>query len=296
MLGMSTVERTHALRARRRRAAQSVEPAGRVPGDLVGAVSVVVPCYNTSTVITPVLRALVLETEGAIDEVLVIDNASTDGTPEVVRALIAESPLMAKRIRMLENPSNLGYGGSIKRGFRHLEVIAPYIAVMHSDAQCDAAGTLLDMVEAFGHDPEPDVVLASRFVTGSDTSDYNFVRAWANRFFNAFTRIVCGVSMSDAGTGIMLARTEAVQRMPLERLTSGYQFHPQLNLLFHSDRDLTIAEVPMEWRDAETSVRFSLVRYGLVLTRMLLRFGWRRRILRRDAADAVVLPFSGAGA
>ena len=110
---------------------------------------------------------------------------------------------MAKRIRMLENPSNLGYGGSIKRGFRHLEVIAPYIAVMHSDAQCAAAETILDMVEAFGRVPEPDVVLASRFVTGADTSDYNLVRRWANLFFNAFTRIVCGVSMSDAGTGIM---------------------------------------------------------------------------------------------
>jgi glycosyltransferase involved in cell wall biosynthesis len=294
---MSTVERTSALRARRRRAARTAhEPVGRVPDDLIGAVSVVVPCYNTATIVAPVLRALVEETEDAIDEVLVIDNASTDGTPEVVRALIAESPLMAKRIRLLENPSNLGYGGSIKRGFRHLEVIAPYIAVMHSDAQCAAAGTILDMVEAFGRDPEPDVVLASRFVAGADTSDYNFVRRWANRFFNAFTRIVCGVQMSDAGTGIMLARTEAVQRMPLERLTSGYQFHPQLNLLFHSDPDLTIAEVPMEWRDAETSVRFSLVRYGLVLTRMLLRFGWRRRVLRRDPADAVVLPFSGAGA
>jgi glycosyltransferase involved in cell wall biosynthesis len=293
---MSTVERSPALRVRHSRATSTRnEPAGRVPDELVHAVSVVVPCFNTATVIGPVLRALVEKTEGAIDEVLVIDNASTDGTPEVVRAVIAESPLMAKRIRMLENPSNLGYGGSIKRGFRHLEVIAPYIAVMHSDAQCDPAETLLDMVEAFGRDPEPDVVLASRFVSGSDTSAYNFIRRWANRFFNGFTRIVCGVSMSDAGTGIMLARTEAVQRMPLERLTSGYQFHPQLNLLFHSDRDLTIAEVPMEWRDAETSVRFSLVRYGLVLTRMLLRFGWRRRILRRDAADAVALPFSGAG-
>jgi hypothetical protein len=54
--------------------------------------------------------------------------------------------------------------------------------------------------------------------------------------------------------------------------------------------------VPLEWRDAEVAVRFSLVRYGLVLSRMLLRFGWRRRVLRRSAADAVALPFSGAGA
>ena len=294
---MSTVERTPALRARRKRAARTVtEPAGRVPPELLGAVSVVVPSYNTAAVIAPVLRALVEDTGGAVGEVLVIDNASSDGTPEVVRALIAESPLMAQRIRLLENETNLGYGGSIKRGFRHLEVIAPFIAVMHSDAQCEAAGTILDMVEAFGQVPAPDVVLASRFLNDADTKDYSFIRRRANRFFNAFTHLVCGVRMSDAGTGIMLARATAVQRMPLERLTSGYQFHPQLNLLFHSDPELAIAEVPLEWRDAEVAVRFSLVRYGLVLTRMLLRFGWRRRVLRRSAADAVALPFSGAGA
>jgi dolichol-phosphate mannosyltransferase len=297
MCAMSTVERSPALRGRRRKSTQTATDAGgRVPRELLGNVSVVVPSYNTAAVITPVLRSLVLDTEGAIDEVLVIDNASTDGTPEVVRSLIAESPVMAKRIRLLENPTNLGYGGSIKRGFRHLEVIAPYIAVMHSDAQCEAASTILDMVEAFGSDSEPDVVLASRFAAGADTKNYNSSRRWGNHFFNLFTRVVCGVTMSDAGTGIMLARTDAVQRMPLERLTSGYQFHPQLNLLFHSDPELVIDEVPLEWRDAEVAVRFSLVRYGLVLSRMLLRFGWRRRVLRRSAADAVALPFSGAGA
>ena len=75
-------------------------------------------------------------------------------------------------------------------------------------------------------------------------------RRVANHFFNAFTRVLSGLRMSDAGTGIMLARAGALDRMPFNQLTSGYQFHPQLNLMIYGDPELVVAEVPLCWRDA----------------------------------------------
>jgi hypothetical protein len=84
--------------------------------------------------------------------------------------------------------------------------------------------------------------------------------------------------------------------MPFDRLTSGYQFHPQLNLLIYSDPRLLIAEVPLAWRDAKVGVKFNLMGYATTLTRMLLTFAWHRRIRRRPIADSVVAAAPGGGA
>jgi dolichol-phosphate mannosyltransferase len=259
-----------------------------VPAALTGSVAVVVPTYNTGQAVPDVLRALLTETGGAIGEVLVIDNASTDGTPDVVRDLIASDPAVAERVRLLENPQNLGYGGSIKRGFAELVGTSEYVAVMHSDAQCDSGATLRDMAAAFTLTPRPDVVLASRFLPGAQTREYSLARRAGNVFFNTFTRLVSGLRMSDAGTGIMVIRSSALARMPFERMTSGYQFHPQLNLVIYSDPQLVVAEVPLAWRDAEVGVKFSLTGYAVTLIKMLLTFAWHRRVRRRPVADAVV--------
>jgi glycosyltransferase involved in cell wall biosynthesis len=297
MVGPTTFEVTEAPVAGRR---ARIVPGGRrarsVPDRLVGAVSIVVPTYNTGPVTPGVLRALATETQGAVGQILVIDNASTDGTPDIVRGLIARDPELAACVRLLENPTNLGYGGSIKRGFAELVGTNEYIAVMHSDAQCDSGSTVMDLVGAAASDLEPDVVLASRFLPGALTRDYSVIRRLANMFFNTFTRLLSGLRMSDAGTGIMLVRSSTLARMPFDRLTSGYQFHPQLNLLIYSDPRILIAEVPLAWRDAEVGVKFSLTGYAMTLTKMLLTFAWHRRVRRRPTADAVVAAAPGEGA
>ncbi len=257
------------------------------------AVSVIVPTSNTARALPAVLDALVHHTGGAVAEVVVVDNASTDGTPDKVRALKAADPVMDATVRLLENPTGLGYGAGIKRGFIELVTTAPFIAVVHSGQQCDVSRTLLDMAAAFAVDSAPDVVLASRFLDGAITDDYNVPSRVANRFFNGLTRVLSGLPMSDAGTGIMLARAGAVDRMPFTQLTSGYQFHPQLNLMIYGDPELVVAEVPVCWRDATVGVRFSLTRYALVLTRMLLTFAWHRRVRRRRIGDAVVAASRG---
>jgi glycosyltransferase involved in cell wall biosynthesis len=274
-----------------RRRARIVAPAGgrrRFPEQLRGAVSIVVPTYNTGPVIPDVLRTLVSETDGIVDEILVIDNASDDGTPDIVRRLMEQDAAVGSRVRLLVNPTNLGYGGSIKRGFAELADTAQLVAVIHSDAQCDAAPTLMDMVCALSLDPQPDVVLASRFLPGAQTRSYSLARRAGNVFFNTFTRALSGLRMSDAGTGIMLVRVDALRRLPFDRLTSGYQFHPQLNLLIYSDPQLVVAEVPLAWRDAQVGVKFSLTNYALTLTRMLLTFAWHRRVRRHATADAII--------
>src|SRR4051812_11463354 len=114
---MSTIERMPAAVLARHREARHGEEVGR---RVDGLVSVVVPCFNTRTTIEAVLEALLERTDGVVAEVLVIDNASTDGTPELVKRLVDHHAQKGHKVTLLENPENLGYGGSIKRGFASL--------------------------------------------------------------------------------------------------------------------------------------------------------------------------------
>ena len=168
------------FRHRARIVTKPAQPTALVADKMVGTVSIVVPTYNTAPVIADVLRALVGGTEGTVGEILVIDNASADGTADAVRQLCAEEPEVGAFVRLLENPTNIGYGGSIKRGFGELVGSAEYVAVMHSDAQCDSAATIMELVSAAADENEPDIVLASRFMPGAMTRDYSSARRLAN--------------------------------------------------------------------------------------------------------------------
>ena len=256
---------------------------GRRDEDL--EIAVIVPMYNTAPTVASVIKDLV---DAGAAEVLAIDNASADGTVSEVAALAATDAGVRPVVTILQNDRNLGYGGSIQRGFAQLSGGTRYIAVMHSDDQCDVDSTLGSMLAAARSGVAPDVVLASRFLAAADTRQYSRVRRLGNTFFNWLTRAVSGLPMSDAGTAIMVARPEVIASIPFDRLTTGYRFHCQLNLLLYGNPDMVIAEVPLAWRDASVGVRFSLVGYGIGLLRLLAFFAWRRRVLHRPLEESVI--------
>jgi glycosyltransferase involved in cell wall biosynthesis len=97
-------------------------------------VSLVLPCYNERDNIAGVLAGAIgaLERLGRSWEILVVDNHSGDGTPEVVRAVAAGEP----RVRLIVHDSNRLYSGSCRTALR--ESRGRYVAVMDSDGQFSA--------------------------------------------------------------------------------------------------------------------------------------------------------------
>src|SRR5262249_61296060 len=73
----------------------------------------VVPCLNEEGNVKPTVGSIRAAMGGRSNyEIILVNDASTDRTLEEMRALAAEEP----RIRVLDNPTNLGFGGSYKRG------------------------------------------------------------------------------------------------------------------------------------------------------------------------------------
>jgi glycosyltransferase involved in cell wall biosynthesis len=154
-------------------------------------VAVIVPARNAAGTIAATLRALLDDTAGVVGEVLVVDDASTDGTADVVRGLRSS---YGRRLRLLVNEDGVGHGGSVKRGFREHAWLAPFVAVVHADVGPVIAGALLEMVAALQMHPLPDVVI-------------------------------------DEQTPIVVLHREVLTRADVERMADGDLFHPQLRRL-----------------------------------------------------------------
>jgi glycosyltransferase involved in cell wall biosynthesis len=154
-------------------------------------VAIIVPARDAVGAIEPTLRALLDDTAGVVGEILVVDDASEDGTADVVRALRSE---YGRRLRLLVNETRVGHGGSVKRGFREHAWLAPFVGVVHADVGPGVAGALMEMLAALRLHPLPDVVI-------------------------------------DEHTPIVVLHREVLTREDVDRMADGDLFHPQLRRL-----------------------------------------------------------------
>ncbi|HYZ47141.1 MAG TPA: polyprenol monophosphomannose synthase [Actinomycetota bacterium] len=191
----------------------SVEPG------LVAAL-VVVPTYNERDTISEVVARLF---RGATHEVelLVVDDASPDGTAQTVRALAERYP-----IHLLERPRKLGLGTAYVAAFRWaLERGYPAIVEMDGDLSHDPAdvGRLLDALE------EADLAIGSRYVEEGRIPRWGLLRRALSRGGNAYARRMLATGVRDSTSGLRAYRAGILGAVDLPTVRSeGYAFQIEM--------------------------------------------------------------------
>jgi glycosyltransferase involved in cell wall biosynthesis len=173
--------------------------------------SVVVPCYNESATIVPLLQSVLASPYVA--EVVVVDDGSSDGSSELALSLGDE------RVRVIVQPANAGKGAAIKRGFR--EATADYVLVQDADLEYDPAeyGLLLGpLLEG-----KADVVYGSRFMTGSAHRVLYFWHSIGNRVLTSFSNMCTNLNLTDMETCYKVFRREIIQSLDLEQDRFGIE-------------------------------------------------------------------------
>jgi dolichyl-phosphate beta-glucosyltransferase len=238
------------------------------------ALTVVVPTYNEAAGIAPTLRSLhaTLDGLGLQREILVVDNASTDGTADLVEGLGDPA------VRVLRNPRNLGKGASLRRGM--LE--ARGVLRLHCDADCGpsvhALGRMVALAEEF------DVVVGSRLAPGADVGKRQPVRRRiAGRSFGLLCRALLREPTRDLFCGFKLWRAPAAEAAYRATELTGWTFDAE-TLAMARALGFSITETGIPWTDREGS-RLSMPRVIVPVTRELLQARRRvRRVARADAA------------
>jgi len=241
---------------------------------------------NSAQTIGAVLSQLTDSLVASFEQILVLDNASVDGSADVVRQLIGTLSF-GEKITIQAHAQNLGYGGSIKWALKWaLELGAGAVAIIHSDDQTQWNEILQPMVEV--DSKFSTVVMGSRFSKLSNIRGYSRRRTLGNLLFKWLTALMVGFRMDDPGTAICVIPMRLINLEWLQELDDAYLFHPQLNIILHETEVGRVAVVPMLWHDATEDNHFPLFRYGLRLLGFLIRYAFFHRVLRKEPNDAVV--------
>lgn len=202
---------------------------------------VIIPTYNERDNL-PRLVPMVLEKDERLD-VLIIDDASPDGTGEVADALARQSP----RVHVIHRAGKLGLGTAYLEGFRWgLERGYDLLFEMDADFSHDPAH-LPEFIEAA---KEYDLVLGSRYLHGRVTViNWPIGRLLLSYFANVYARIVTGLPVADATGGYKCFRRKVLEAIDLKRVESeGYAFQIEMSLRAWR-KGFRIGEIPIVFVD-----------------------------------------------
>jgi dolichol-phosphate mannosyltransferase len=206
---------------------------------------VIVPTYNERENIGPLLDQLMALPERV--DVLVVDDASPDGTGDLVRERAVGEP----RIHLLQRAGKLGLGSAYVEGFRYaLAQGAEYIFEMDADFSHDPQeiGAFLSAAQ------DVDLVLGSRYLDGVRVVNWPLNRLILSRAANVYTRLVTGLPVHDATGGFKCFRRRALEGIRLDRVRSdGYAFQIEVSYKCWK-RGFRIREIPIVFVDRTAGV------------------------------------------
>jgi glycosyltransferase involved in cell wall biosynthesis len=203
-------------------------------------VCVVIPAYNEEKLIGRVLETM----PDLVDRMIAVDDASTDGTAQVL--CVAEGRL-GPRLRVIRHEQNRGVGGAIVSGYKAaLEELqrTDLVAVMAGDAQMDPA-ELPRLLAPLVKD-QADYAKGNRLFTGKAWKIIPRHRYLGNAALSFATKIASGYwHVADSQSGYTAITVEALSVLQLDRLYPRYGF-PNHLLVELNNYDFRVRDVPME--------------------------------------------------
>jgi dolichyl-phosphate beta-glucosyltransferase len=245
-------------------------------------ISVVVPTFNEERGIAATVEALRDWLAGLPGEfeLIVVDNASTDGTVERLTPL-----LEGERIRLLENDTNRGKGHSVRLGMLH----ARGALRLHCDADC--SGSLRSLPQMLELIEDADVVVGSRLADGASVDRRQPLRRRVvGRSFQQLCRFILRESTTDLFCGFKLWRAEAATAAYSHSRIEGWTFDAEV-LAMARALGYRIRETGIVWTDRDGS-RVQMGRILVPVARELIAARRHVRSESRRGRSAEDAPFA----
>ena len=243
-------------------------PAAALPARVL----LYLPAYNAARTLEAALQEV---PAGAAAEILLVDDGSRDGTPNLARRL---------GLRVIVHSVNRGYGASQKTAYREfLKSHADIVVMLHPDGQHD--GSLVPRLTAPLAEGRCDVMLAARSGSRGEAraGGMPLYKYLANRALSGAQNICLGQSFSEWHTGCRAYTRRFIEAAPFERNSDGFLFDSEI-LLQAVMLGCRMGEIQMPIRYGPLASSISLLpslgyavgTMAAVGSCLLHRAGWRR--------------------
>jgi glycosyltransferase involved in cell wall biosynthesis len=201
------------------------------------SLTVVLPIYNERPTIQTILDQVLAV--GLADEVIAVDDGSTDGTRQVLADYARNRP----RVRVILHERNQGKGAAVVTGIK--AATQDLVLIQDADLEYDPRDypSLLAPIQ----EDKADVVFGSRFLGGARRTTM-FWHMVANMLLTLLTNILYNSILSDMETGYKLFRRELIQSIPLR--AKRFDFEPEVTAKLLK-RKVRIYEVPISFNPRE---------------------------------------------
>lgn len=214
----------------------------------------VLPAYNEADTVGPVIEG----TREHVEEVVVVDDGSSDGTGDVARDHGAT---------VIEHVFNTGVGGAVRTGYQYaIRHDYDFVLQIDADGQHDPAQIPRLLAEA----EDSDMVIASRYLNES-FQDYPLVRKLGIQFFTTVVNTLGGVDITDVTSGFRVYRVSGLAEI-IHRSDKHWAVEQTLEAAQRGQR-ITEVSIEMPTRE-EGQSQFTLdtfVLYPLRMTDVILR-------------------------
>jgi len=222
-------------------------------------ISVVIPCYNEEEGV----RVTIEQMPSIVDEVLVVDNASTDRTAEVARALGAR----------VVHESRKGYGRAYRTGFENAR--GDIIVTMDGDGTYPPNSIPLLLYVLL--EERIDFMTARRWRSKNDKSK-SPLRLLGNAILSSATMVLFRRFLIDSQSGMWIFRREILER--IQPQSDGMALSQELKILAFTHPEIRCLEMPIYYGDRVGESKLNLWKDGfgnlVALAKLRLTLGSRR--------------------
>ena len=245
-----------------------------------------IPMYNCEKQILRVLEQLNETLEEYIDEVVIINNRSTDNGEFVVKNYIERDKKEIK-ISLLRNKENYNLGGSHKVAFQYaIENKFDYVIVLHGDDQ----GSIKDILPYLENREyeKYDALLGARFCKGSILQGYSLFRTIGNRIFNILFSISMRKRIYDLGAGLNIYRVNSLKEKYYIKYPDKLTFNCYM-LLATKTYEQRIKFFPISWREDDQISNVKMFNQALITFKLALNYMfYGKKYLEVEHRDYIV--------
>lgn len=182
--------------------------------DIEPCLTAVMPVYNEATTVAEVIKVVLAQRP--VQQLVIVDDASKDGTWNILQPLAAKEP----RIKLIRHEANQGKGAALRTGLAH--ATSPIVIIQDADLEYDPEEyyRLLTPILA----GKADVVFGSRFL--GSPSGHRVLYYWhavGNKILTTLSNMATGLNLTDMETCYKVFRQEVVRKIQVEENRFGFE-------------------------------------------------------------------------